>query len=183
MNDVSHSVAPRPDPATLQVVNYPAPILKKVAKDVSQFDPWLRAVIARMKTLMVEHKGVGLAAPQVGLGIRLFVWAPSGELPEAKAFINPELSGERGQAEAEEGCLSLPDIRAKIIRYKAVKVSALDEFGKPFEMDLEEFPARVAQHENDHLDGVLIIDKMSPVAKLKHRFKIAELEAAGKKKG
>jgi peptide deformylase len=82
----------------------------------------------------------------------------------------------------EEGCLSLPDIRAKITRFKSVKVAALDEFGKPFEMSLDEFPARVAQHENDHLDGVLILDKMSPVAKLKHRFKIAELEAAAKAK-
>ena len=182
MSTVNDNSGTRPDPASLQVVIYPAPILKKVAREVTAFDPWLRAVIARMKTLMVEHKGVGLAAPQVGLGIRLFVWAPNGELPEAKAFINPEFSEERGQWEMEEGCLSLPEIRAKITRYKSVKVSALDEFGKPFEMELDEFPGRVAQHENDHLDGVLIIDKMSPVAKLKHRFRIAELEAAGKKK-
>lgn len=182
MSDVSKKLGERPDPASLQVVNYPAPILKKVAEDVAGCDDWLRAVVARMKTLMVEHKGVGLAAPQVGLGIRLFVWSPEGELPEAKAFINPVISEERGQAEGEEGCLSLPEIRAKIVRFKHVKIEALDEFGKPFTMELDDFPARVAQHENDHLDGVLILDKMSPVARLKNRFKIAGLEAAAKKK-
>src|SRR5262249_44198156 len=140
------------------------------------------AVVSRMKELMVEHKGVGLAGPQVGLPLRIFVWSPEGELAEAKAFINPEISQERGSVEGEEGCLSLPEIRAKITRFKHIKISAQDEFGKPFEMDLDEFPARVAQHENDHLDGVLILDRMSPVARLKNRFKIAGLEAKAKKK-
>jgi peptide deformylase len=172
----------RPDPASLEIVNYPAPVLKQVAANVEEFDDWLRAVVSRMKNLMVEHKGVGLAAPQVGLPLRLFIWSPEGELAEAKAFINPEFSQERGKVDGEEGCLSLPDIRAKITRFEHVKVSALDEFGKPFEMDLDEFPARIVQHENDHLEGILILDRMSPVAKLKNRVKIAELEAKAKKK-
>ena len=171
----------RPDPAALQIVNYPAPILKKIAREIAACDDWLRAVVARMKTLMVDNKGVGLAAPQVGLQLRLFVWSPEGDLPQARAFINPVFSEERGQDEGEEGCLSLPEIRAKIVRFKHVKVEALDEFGKPFVLELDEFPARVAQHENDHLDGILILDKMSPVARLKNRFKIAGLEAAAKK--
>lgn len=179
---MSKKIAERPDPATLQIVNYPAPVLKKVAEEVEEFDDWLRAVVSRMKELMVEHKGVGLAGPQVGLPLRIFVWSPEGELAEARAFINPEISNERGSVDGEEGCLSLPEIRAKITRYEHIKISAQDEFGKPFEMDLDEFPARVAQHENDHLDGVLILDKMSPVARLKNRFKIAGLEAKAKKK-
>jgi peptide deformylase len=179
---MSKKTAERPDPAALQVVNYPAPILKQVAEEVEEFDDWLRAVVARMKELMVQEKGVGLAGPQVGLGLRIFVWSPEGELAEAKAFINPVISEERGSAVGEEGCLSLPEIRAKIARFEHIKISAQDEFGKPFEMTLDEFPARVAQHENDHLDGVLILDKMSPVARLKNRFKIAGLEAKAKKK-
>lgn len=171
----------RPDPASLQIVNYPAPILREVAQEVTEFDDWLRAVVEKMKLLMVESKGVGLAGPQVGLPLRIFVWSPEGELAESKAFINPVISQERGKADSEEGCLSLPDIRAKITRFTHVKIEAVDEFGKPFEMDLDDFPARIVQHENDHLDGVLILDRMSPVAKLKNRFKVAALETKAKK--
>src|SRR5262249_35762207 len=126
----------RPDPGSLTVVNYPDPILKKTAKDVEEFDAWLRAVVERMKALMVEHKGVGLAAREVGLGIRLFVWSPEGKAEEARAFINPVFSEEAGSESGEEGCLSLPDIRAKITRYKHVKVEAQDEHGREFVVDL-----------------------------------------------
>jgi peptide deformylase len=167
---------PRPDPATLDLVFYPEPKLKAIAKDVQQFDDWLAAVVERMKDLMVLHKGVGLAAPQVGLSLRVFVAAASGKREEALAFINPTLTDEHGSEEGEEGCLSLPDIRIKVPRFKSLRVEALDAQGKPFSQLLEDFPARIVQHENDHLDGILLTDRMSPMAKLANRKKLKELE-------
>jgi peptide deformylase len=170
--------AVRPDPATLQLVVYPDPRLKAIAKDVQQFDDWLVAVVERMKDLMVENRGVGLAAPQVGLSLRLFVASATGKREEMRAYVNPVLTDEHGQEEGEEGCLSLPDIRIKVPRFKSVRIEALDEHGKPFSVSLEDFAARVVQHENDHLDGILLVDRMSPMARLANRKKIKELEEA-----
>jgi peptide deformylase len=170
----------RPDPAALELVNYPHPALKKVAKDVHQFDDWLVAVVERMKDVMVANKGVGLAAPQVGLSLRIFVAAASAKREDAKAYINPVLTDEHGSEEGEEGCLSLPDIRIKVPRFKTLRIEALDEHGRPFAENLADFPARIMQHENDHLDGILLLDRMSPMAKLANRKKIKELEERGK---
>ncbi len=175
---VSPAAPARPDPAQLKLVVYPAPVLKKVAKDVTLFDPWLGAVVARMKEVMVENKGVGLAAPQVGLQLRIFVASPEGKGEEAKAYINPVLTDEAGSEEGEEGCLSLPEIRIKVTRFTKLRIEAVDEHGTPFSEDLEAFHARIVQHENDHLEGILLLDRMSPVAKLANRKQIKELEAA-----
>ncbi|MGN6367609.1 MAG: peptide deformylase [Phycisphaerae bacterium] len=172
----------RPDPASLKLVIYPHPALKKVAKDVQHFDDWLRAVVERMKDLMVEHKGVGLAAPQVGLSLRIYVASPTGKREDAKAYINPILSDEEGEEDGEEGCLSLPDIRIKVPRFTSLRIEALDPDGQPFSENLEDYPARIMQHENDHLDGILLLDRMSPVAKLANRRKIKDLEAAAEPK-
>ncbi|MCL2639432.1 MAG: peptide deformylase [Phycisphaerales bacterium] len=169
-------VVERADPQKLQLAHYPHPALKKIAKPVEQFDEWLVAVVERMKDLMVEHKGVGLAAPQVGLPLRLFVASPEGKRDEAVAFINPAISDEQGSAESEEGCLSLPEIRIQAERFKAVRVEAMDVAGQAFVVDAKDFAARVLQHENDHLDGILLLDRMSPIAKLANRRKIKELE-------
>src|ERR1035437_10114651 len=103
----------RPVPEGLTVVNYPDPILRKRLVEVAGVDEWIKGVIARMKTLMLEHEGVGLAAPQVGLNLRLFVWSPTGKAEDCRALVNPQLSQERGTEDGEEGCLSLPDIRTK----------------------------------------------------------------------
>ena len=168
---------PRPDPATLAVINYPDPRLKMIAKDVQQFDDWLIAVVERMKDLMVQHKGVGLAAPQVGLSLRIFVASPEGKREDARVYINPTLMDEHGSEDGEEGCLSLPDIRIKVTRFKSLRIEALDEKGKPFSENLTEYPARVMQHENDHLDGILLLDRMSPMARLSNRKLIKELES------
>jgi peptide deformylase len=175
----------RPDPASLKLVLYPHPALKKIARDVQHFDEWLVAVVEKMKDLMVQEKGVGLAAPQVGLSLRLFVASPSGKREEARAYINPVLTDEHGSEEGEEGCLSLPDIRIKVPRFKMLRIEALDERGQPFAENLADFHARITQHENDHLDGILLLDRMSPMAKLANRKKIKDLEERagdGKKK-
>jgi peptide deformylase len=170
------------DPAKLRVVIYPEPVLKKVAADVADFDKWLAEVVQRMTELMVEHKGVGLAAPQVGLPLRLFIMSPSGKAEDARAIVNPVISEESGQEEMEEGCLSLPDIRAKVLRYTHLHLDAQDAAGKKIASIFEEYPARIIQHENDHLNGILLIDRMSPMAKLANRKKIKELESKGKGK-
>ncbi len=172
----------RPEPATLQLVSYPHPVLKKIAKDVQHFDDWLVAVVERMKDVMAENKGVGLAAPQVGLSLRLFLASPTGKREEARVYINPVLTDEHGSEEGEEGCLSLRDIRIKVPRFKTLRIDALDERGKPFSENVADYHARITQHENDHLDGILLLDRMSPAAKLANRKKIKELEDEVKKK-
>ena len=154
------------NPAALDVVVYPAPILKKRAQDVAQFNDWLACGVDRMTQLMVEHKGVGLAAPQVGLPLRLFVMSPSGKAEEAQVVINPIISAESGQEEMEEGCLSLPDIRAKIVRYTHLHLDAHDLRGRAISLDFDEYPARIVQHET----------------KLANRKKVKDLEAAAKPK-
>ena len=165
----------------MQLVIYPDSKLKAVAKEVQQFDDWLVAVVERMKDLMAQHKGVGLAAPQVGLSLRIFVASASGKREEARVYINPVLTDEHGSEEGEEGCLSLPDIRIKVLRFKNLRIEALDERGKPISESLADFAARVVQHENDHLDGILLLDRMSPMAKLANRKKIKELEENAQK--
>ncbi|MEI8196709.1 MAG: peptide deformylase [Phycisphaerae bacterium] len=168
--------AVRPAPESLNLVVYPHPALKKHAAEVTQFDAWLPAVAVRMKQVMIENKGVGLAAPQVGVGLRMFVWSPEGQLDETQVYVNPVFSQLEGEEEGEEGCLSLPEIRTKVVRYTKLHVEALDQFGHPIAADLEGFPARIVQHENDHLEGILLLDRMGPVAKLANRKKIKELE-------
>jgi peptide deformylase len=179
---MSNAKKARPAPEGLVVVNYPDPILKKRAVEVERLDEWVKGVIARMKTLMVEHEGVGLAAPQVGLGLRLFVWSPTGKGGDAQAIINPVISEERGEEEGEEGCLSLPDIRTKVARFKTVRVEGTDENGQPVALDLVDYPARIVQHETDHLDGILILDRMSAVARIANRKKIRDLEERWEKR-
>ena len=163
---------PRPDPGALGLVLYPDPKLKVLAREVQQFDDWLLAVAQRMKELMVLNKGVGLAGPQVGLSLRIFVTSPTGKAEDARAFINPVLTDEHGSEEGEEGCLSLPDIRIKVPRFQSIRVEAVNERGESFSETLADFPARIVQHENDHLDGILLLDRMSPMAKLANRKKI-----------
>jgi peptide deformylase len=169
-----------PEPEKLALVIYPHPVLTSVAKDVQKFDDWLRSVVERMKDLMVEHKGVGLAAPQVGLPLRIFVASEEAKREEAKVYINPVITDEEGSEEGEEGCLSLPDIRIKVPRRTQLRIEALNEHGQPFSEIVTDYAARIMQHENDHLDGILLLDHMTPVAKLANRKKIKSLEDAAK---
>ncbi len=172
-----------PDPESLQVVIWPAPVLKRIARPVTKFDPWLDQVIDRMIALMIEHEGVGLAAPQVGLPFRLFIMSPTGKVEDARAVINPVISMTQGQEEKEEGCLSLPEIRAKINRHLKLELSGLGRDGAAFTETLEGYPARIVQHENDHLDGILILDRMSALARMSLRQEIRKLQRAAENAG
>jgi len=144
----------------LQIVKWPDPRLLKVSRPVTVFDDRLRQLAMRMSELMHKEDGVGLAAPQVGINLRLFVISPTGKPEDDKVYVNPVLSDEEGDEESEEGCLSLPEIRIKVTRpTKRVRIQAQDLTGQEFEQVGEGFVTRVWQHENDHLNGRLIIDQ------------------------
>jgi peptide deformylase len=148
----------------MEIVRYPHPVLRWKSKPIQQITPQLRATIGEMFDLMYQAKGIGLAANQVGLPYRLFIINPTGD-PEEKdqevVFLNPEILSRKGSIEGEEGCLSLPDLYGNVPRANEIVVSAFDLSGQEFEMTLDDLPSRVVQHENDHLDGVLFIDRVN----------------------
>jgi len=163
----------------LQIVSYPDPVLRKPADPLEQVDDEVRAVARRMIELMHDAAGVGLAAPQVGLPWRLFVANPSAEPGDDRVYINPVLKNPaRHTDRVEEGCLSIPDVRAPIMRPLAIAIEALDLEGNPFSDESDGLLARIWQHETDHLDGVLILDRMTPADKRANRRAIEALEAA-----
>jgi peptide deformylase len=168
------------DPSILRIVSYPDTVLRAVARPVAQVTDEVRAVARRMLELMHEAPGVGLAAPQVGLSWRLFVANPTGEPQDDAIYVNPVLSSPSRQVEdAEEGCLSLPRITAEIRRPRAITLDALDLEGRPIHTTAEGFEARIWQHEMDHLDGVLILDRMTPIDRMANQKLLRELESAG----
>jgi peptide deformylase len=160
----------------LKIITYPDPRLRKVSADVAIFDERLAALTRRMFELMREAKGVGLAAPQVGHNIRLFVMNHSGKPEDDRVYVNPVLSDAEGDEASEEGCLSLPKINVEVGRPKTVKMEAKDLSGNRVEQKETGYIARIWQHELDHLNGVLIIDKMGPTAKIENRKILKELE-------
>ena len=165
------------DPHTLALILHPAEVLRDKASEVDPADPNVQAVAKRMISLMVEHEGAGLAAPQVGLSWRLFVTRNPEDVDEALVWVNPTLEIVNAEVESsEEGCLSLPEIRGNVRRPVGIKLTGWNALGEPAEMTSEDFIARVWQHENDHLDGILIIDKMSAMDRLVNRRAIRELE-------
>jgi peptide deformylase len=160
----------------LKIINYPDPRLKKVSKPVDAIDDSIKALAQRMLELMREHHGVGLAAPQVGLNIRVFVMNPTGQPVDDRIYINPQLLEAEGNEEAEEGCLSLPGINANVVRDKTLRMLATDIEGKPTDEKASGYIARIWQHEFDHLNGTLIIDRMGAVAKMGAKKRLRELE-------
>jgi peptide deformylase len=165
------------DSQSLSLVFYPAAVLCKRVEEVDPSDSNVQEVAKRMMELMVEQEGVGLAAPQVGLEWRLFVTRDPDDHEKAIAWINPTLEVIDPEIElAEEGCLSLPDIHGNIRRPIGIKIKGWNVQGEKAEMTSHDFIARVWQHENDHLDGILIIDKMSAMDRLVNRRAIRHLE-------
>lgn len=166
------------DADKLEIVFYPAPVLRKKAAAVSKVNDEVRAIAMRMIELMRQADGVGLAAPQVGLAMRLFVANETGNPQDDRIFINPVLSNPSQEVEPlEEGCLSIPTVRGEVRRPRQITVTAMDLNGDEFQLTSDGLPARIWQHENDHLDGILIIDRMSPVDKVASRRKLRDLEA------
>lgn len=177
------------DASSLSILHYPDPVLRRRAEPVREVTEEVRAVAARMIDLMRDAEGVGLAGPQVGIPWRIFVAhiaategrSTTATPPTATAaplvYINPVISNPAGGPEPfEEGCLSLPDIRGEVLRPPVVTIRAIGLDGKPFEQTGGGLLARCWQHEVDHLDGVLIIDKMTQMSRLKNRLAIKDLE-------
>jgi len=149
------------------------PVLRERARPLEKSDlrsPLVQTLIDDMIETMHEYTGVGLAAPQVHAGLRLFV-ALLEEDPDSKTtatvVINPEIvPNSAARQEGWEGCLSIPDIRGMVPRFTDITVKALDRSGRPFDLRLTKFAARVAQHETDHLDGTLFFDRMTSLTSL-----------------
>lgn len=146
----------------MDVIHYPHPTLRYPAKPIRRVDQELQETIRRMFELMYAHEGVGLAANQVDLPLQLFVVNTAGKPGEGeeRVFINPVISSPKGRDEAEEGCLSLPALNANVVRPNSIRISAYDAAGNEIDQVVEGFLARVLQHENDHLQGILFIDRI-----------------------
>ncbi len=167
----------------MRVVKLGSDVLRKKAEPVERVTDEVRALAAEMIKTMYAEEGVGLAAPQVGKPLRMFV-ADSGE--GAQVFINPQITGTSpDMVEMEEGCLSIPGFYEKVLRPESVRVQAQDESGKRRVVEASGYMARIIQHEYDHLDGVLFIDRIDSEkkARIERRFeRKAEKEAQKRKK-
>jgi peptide deformylase len=165
----------------LEIVKYPDPVLERLAEPVTEFNDELRKFVDDMFESMYAAKGIGLAAPQVGVSKRITVVDLSfKEKPQDKiVLINPEITIREGKQYEEEGCLSLPDIREKVTRAAKVTVRAQNVKGDWFEMDGEELLSRAFQHEIDHLDGILFFRRVSTLKRDLILRKIRKLQKAG----
>ena len=152
----------------MEILPYPHPALRWKSKPIQEINDDLRRVVAEMFELMYAAKGIGLAANQVGLPYRLFILNLSAD-PDLKdeeiVFLNPDILKRKGTTEGEEGCLSFPGMYGQVKRAAKIEVEAFDLNGECFEYALDELAARAVQHESDHLDGVLFIDRMSETAR------------------
>ena len=150
--------------ALAQIRQYPDPALRMTARDVETFDDELSRLAERMTNLMRDASGVGLAATQVGVLRRLFVFQPDDD--ETAAVVNPRITRRSDESEVDdEGCLSLQGVQVPVERASSVRLEGKDVGGRAVSFNLEGMGARVAQHELDHLDGVLIIDRTTPEAR------------------
>lgn len=166
-----------PDPDKLSIVYYPDPVLKRVCDPVESLGPELAAFAQGMLEVMHRLNGVGLAAPQVGVAIRLFVCNLTGEPEDDLVFVNPQLSDLDGALEHIEGCLSIPNVDVSMRRSLSAKLAALDTEGIAIMYEGEDLASCVWQHEMDHLNGRLIIDRMSTTDEIANRRAIKQLEA------
>ncbi|MCA9260881.1 MAG: peptide deformylase [Planctomycetales bacterium] len=168
-------------PLQLKIVHYPHPVLRHVSRPLKRVDAELRDMISQMFDLMYEHEGVGLAANQVDLPYRVFIANVTGD-PDVKdaeaVFINPVLSGGKGQAEGEEGCLSIPGVYGPVVRKEKIHVTAYNLAGEEVSAELDGLFARVVQHETDHLDGRLFIDRLTAAHAADVRDALEEFEIA-----
>lgn len=158
--------------AIRKILYLPDARLRTVAKPVETFDEKLQALIDDMFETMYHARGVGLAAPQIGVSLRLSVIDVTNDKSELLVIINPEIVSSHGQKEFEEGCLSVPGAYDTVVRAEQVTVKALDRFGQPFEIKAEGLLAECLQHEIDHLNGKLFVDLLSPLKRVMARRKL-----------
>lgn len=170
--------------ALLKIVHYPEKVLLEAGKPVleNEFDADLKKLVTDMFETMYEAGGVGLAAPQVAVSKRLFVMDCSGGEDELQKFalMNPEIIHIEGEQYGDEGCLSFPGIYTKVKREMRTVVRFQDILGETRELDLEDLPARCVLHETDHCDGIVFLNKMSPLKRELSKRKIKKLQKTGK---
>ncbi len=169
--------SPAFDVKKLTIINFPHPALRYIAKPIRRVDQRLKQIAQRMLELMYEYRGVGLAATQVALPIRMFVMNTTGDKEEGieQVVINPVISRPQGSEEAEEGCLSLPNVNGNVVRAKKIHLNGFTLSGEEINADLTGFTARVVQHETDHLDGRLFIDRFKEGAIVEEGVEIQTL--------
>lgn len=162
----------------LEIITYPHPTLRHRSRPIKRVDSRLREIAAEMLELMYLAKGVGLAANQVNIPLRMFVVNAAGRPGEGEELVllNPVLQLPKGSDVAEEGCLSLPGLYGPVMRPKEIRLSAFDIEGKAIERRVDGFLARVLQHESDHLDGTLFFDRMTQEAREELRDDLEQME-------
>jgi len=146
--------------AHLKIRVYPDPILKKIAAPLTDFGPKSQKLFEDMIETMYLDDGVGLAAPQVGVSLRVLIASPTAKPGEEQVIVNPEILEESGRETESEGCLSVPGLAVKVARAKKIRLRYQDRQGNSHEVTLKDFFARVIQHEMDHLNGILLIDRV-----------------------
>jgi len=158
-----------------KITYFPAPVLRGRAAPVEKIDENIRRLVERMAEILVEKKGIGLAAPQAGVPLRLFIVSLTGKREDVRPYINPTVAPHGDLDEVEEGCLSVPGVWAKIRRYKKATVTATDLAGNQFTEEAEGLYARCLQHEYDHIEGTVIVNRMGEAARIAHRRQLKKL--------
>jgi peptide deformylase len=165
-----------PNSKSLQVLSYPDPRLVLPTEPIERVTDDISELARRMIDVMVESNGIGLAASQVGVQVKLIVISLTGKAQDAEVFINPRIVETSGWSEIEEGCLSLPGVRANVRRPAVCSVNAGDLEGNQFVIDATDMLATVLQHEIDHLNGILFIDRLNTISRMACRKGIKYLE-------
>jgi peptide deformylase len=155
-----------------QIIHYPDPRLRRHAEPVTEVNDGVRALIDDMAETMYDAPGIGLAAIQIGVTQRIVVMDISESRDELRIFVNPEIIGASGEQVLEEGCLSVPGVFEPVTRAETVRVRALDRQGQAFELDASGLLATCIQHEIDHLDGKVFLDRLSRLKQQRIRKKI-----------
>lgn len=160
--------------AVLEILKYPNPLLKKMCEKVDCIDGETKRLIEDMIDTMYDANGIGLAAPQVGILRRVIVLdvSPIDQGHELLTLINPEIISEEGEVEHEEGCLSLPEFREKVKRREKVKVKGISPDGREMRLDADGILAIALQHEIDHLNGILLLDRVSRLKREIYKSKL-----------
>lgn len=172
-------------PNLLEIIHYDDDVLRKISEPVKSLTPELKSFIDDLTHTMYEKDGVGLAAPQVGVSKRIFVCDPDYSKTNVKkpiVIINPEILEYDGEKNGEEGCLSVPNIFEKVKRFERVKIQYRDLKWKLKILDTTDLMSVIIQHENDHLNGVLFIDKLTTLRKMSIGLKLSKLAERTRRK-
>ena len=168
--------------ATLEILEFPDPRLRTVAKAVTEFNPALAQLVRDMTETMYAENGIGLAATQVNAHQQLLVLDVSDSRDQLKVYVNPQIISSDGEQTYEEGCLSVPGVYAEVSRAESIRIRAFDAKGRVFEEDLRGLHSICLQHEMDHLQGKLFVDYLSPLKRQMVRKKLEKQKKQTDKK-